>query len=326
MFRTIRRAGQKLALSVLTLCAVFEAFAQMPELIPATVFGDGDPANGVEDSRAQVFGGPLGNSRRGDHHVNAGTIKCDGKIRGTAMVVDTRELVPDSTSVVLVTAAHILYDLKKKQRFKRCKFQFMGLSDLPGYQAKVDLQKIAAGKFSPDTALDADDFGEGDWVFLSVPRPWKYHDPDESVLLRGFSFVKLESFQQSGGEIRLVAFNSNAGDIHVSRDCVVIESRSGDLGGGAWSGQLLDDCDSLDGASGGGIVAVLDDQQYMVGIRTGSHWSEAVFPVTEFPRGPPAGSDWNRYTNTNFGRAIDHEMLVALERFVLGLTNDRQIF
>lgn len=316
----------KMVLSVLTLCAAIEAFAQIPELIPINIFGDGNSVNGIEDSRERVFGGPLGNSSRAGHHVNAGTIKCDGKTRGTAMVVDTRELVSELESVVLVTAAHIIYDLEKKRRFKRCEFQFMGLGEIPGYQAKIDLKNIEAGRFSPDIAIDVADFGEGDWVFLSVPRPWKKHDPDESILLREFSFVQLESFQQTNGELRLVAFNTTTGVIDVSRDCVALESRSDDLGGGAWPGQLLDDCDSVDGASGGGIVAVLHKQQYLIGIRTGSHWSEAVFPATEFPHGPPDGSVWDRYTNTNFGRAIDHKILIALEQFVFELKKDKRRF
>ena len=326
MFLTTRLVTQSVFLSLLALCAATEVFAQTLESIPANIFGDGNPANGIEDSRERVFGGPLGNSSRTGHHVYAGTIKCDGKTRGTAMVVDTRELVSELKSVVLVTAAHILYDLEKKQRFKRCEFQFMGLSEIPGYQAKIDLKNIQSGRFSPCAAIDGDGFGEGDWVFLSVPRPWKKHDPDESILLRDFSFVQLESFQQTRGELRLVAFNTTAGVIDVSRDCVALESRSDDLGGGAWPGQLLDDCDSVGGASGGGIVAVLNKQQYLIGIRTGSHWSEAVFPATEFPLGPPDGSVWDRYTNTNFGRAIDHKILIALEQFVFELKKDKRRF
>lgn len=322
MFLTNRLTMPSVFLSVLALCTVAGAFAQTPEVIPATIFGDGDPSNGTEDSRERVFGGPLGNSSRAGHHVNAGTIKCDGKVRGTAMVVDTRELVSDLKPVVLVTAAHIFYDLDKKQRFKRCDFQFMGLGEIPGYQARIDLKIIKTGKYSPDTAIDGDDFGEGDWAFLSVPKPWKKYDPDESILLRDFSLVQLEPFQQKSGELRLIALNAVSGVIDVSKDCVAIESQRDDLGGGVWAGQLLDDCDSMDGASGGGIVAVLTNQQYLVGIRTGSHWSAAKFPATEFPNGPPDGSVWDRYANTNFGRAIDEEILAALKRFVFELKND----
>lgn len=70
------------------------------------------------------------------------------------------------------------------------------------------------------------------------------------------------------------------------------------------------------GASGGGIVAVLNQQQYLVGIRSGSHWSEQVYPASEYPSGPPDGSVWDRNKNTNFGRAIDAHLLAELASFI----------
>ena len=306
--------------------ASFAANGQRFDHLPVNIFGDGNPDNGIEDSREQVMGSRLGVGSREGHHMNAGTIMCDGKVRGTAMVVDTRKHAPDLRGVVLATAAHVIYDLDKKQRFRRCDFQFMALGELSRYTASIDLGSVRLGGFDPLKETSAADFGEGDWAFLYVPRPWKSFGPDDAITVRDFSFVQMEAFQQSGGELRLVAFSSSDGVISVSRNCTVIESGSDDLGGGSWKGQLLDDCDSVGGASGGGIVAVLDGRQYLIGIRSGSHWSEQLYPQSEYPAGPPDGSLWNRHSNTNFGRAIDIQLISQLLVFLRNLEDGMTSF
>ncbi len=304
----------------LVICLTFSpVFGQVAGRVPATIFGDGDPYNGVEDSREPVMGG--GSFELG--HAGAGAVKCDGQVRGTAMVLDTREMLRTLKGVVLVTAAHVMYDLDRKRRFKRCEFQFLALGALPGYTAKIDLERLVSGDFDPEKATSEIEFGEGDWAFLYVPKPWKKYRPDDSLQLREFSFSKTESFQRTGGEFRLVALDTSSGVIAQSSGCTVTESVSDDLGGGIWRGQLLDDCDSGSGASGGGIIAVYQGRQYLVGIRTGSHWNGSVFPADDFPEGPPAGSAWNPRFNTNFGRAIDGFLIQALNRFLSALENDK---
>jgi hypothetical protein len=228
--------------------------------------------------------------------------------------------------VVLASAAHVLYDLDKKKRFKRCEFQFLALGELARYRAKIDLKRVRKGGFDPLKATEGPEFGEGDWAFLYVPKPWEIFNRDEALTLRDFSFSQIESYKQSGGEVRLVAYDSSLRVISVSRDCTVIESSTDDLGGGGWKGQLLDDCDSGGGASGGGIVAVLNHQHYLIGIRSGSHWSEQNFPSDAFPKGPPDGAVWNRHSNTNFGRAIDAYILRELQEFIRVLERDGSAF
>jgi len=284
--------------------------------VPVNVFGDGNPLNGVEDDREQVVReDPVGTSTI-DQRMSAGTITCDGKFRGTAMVVDNREIAPGLEGVVLVSAAHVLHDLGKKRLFRRCQFHFMGWTEDTGYRAKIDLKKVRMGDFDPSQATGKLEFGEGDWVFLYLRKPWKNFNPDQSLSLRDFSFPQTESFQQSGGEFRVLAFDSSAGVISESGSCTVFESHYGDIGGGVWQGQLLDDCDSADGASGGGIVAVLNQQYFLIGIRSGSHWSEQVFPANLYPAGPPDGSAWNYRSNTNFGRAINALLINQFNQFV----------
>jgi len=313
-------------LLVLMLSAAFSASARDARIIQINIFGDGNPDNGVEDSREQVLGGRRRGISLADQRMNAGTIKCDGKVRGTAMVLDTREFAPGLKGVVLASAAHVLYDLEEMKRFRRCEFHFLALGEIRKYRKKIDLQKVRMGDFDPSMATAGAEFGEGDWSFLYVPRPWKSFDPDEALTVKQFSFLQMESYRQSGGELRLIAYDSSAGVISVSRDCTVVESGDGDLGGGGWKGQLLDDCDSGGGASGGGIVAVLQQKQYLVGIRSGSHWNEQDFPASEYPLGPPDGAVWNRNSNTNFGRAIDAYILQELQEFVQFLERSEAIF
>ena len=317
--RTIIWITKRVLLGSMVCFAAFPAGGQVSERVPVNIFGDGNPQNGVEDSREPVMGGWNDEGHQLGHRLNAGAIECDGKMRGTAVVVDTREFVPGLKGVVLATAAHVLYDLDKKHRFRRCEFHYLALSELARYRARIDLGRVRLGNFDPAKTTTGIEFGEGDWAFLYVPKPWKRFRPDEALALRDFSFIQMESFQQAGGEIRLIAFDSSFQVVSESRNCTVVESDRDDLGGGAWRGQLLDDCDSVGGASGGGIVAVLDDQQYLIGIRGGSHWSEQVFPADEYPSGPPDGSVWDRRTNTNFGRAIDARLIQALIEFVHGL-------
>jgi len=285
-------------------------------IVPVNIYGDGDPLNGIEDSRKQVREVQGGKAGFTDQRMSAGTITCDGKFRGTAIVADTREFAPDLKGVVLVSAAHVVFNLDKKKLFRRCKFHFMGWNQAPGYQSKIDLKNVRMGDFDPWQEAGGPEFGEGDWAFIYLRKPWKNFNPDQSLRLREFSFSQAELYRRSGGEFRLLAFDSSAGFISESENCTVIESRRDDLGGGAWKGQLLDDCDSADGASGGGMLAVMNQQYFLIGIRNGSHWSEQVYPVDSYPSGPPDGSVWSRRLNTNFGRALDAGLMQQIEEYI----------
>lgn len=286
---------------------------------PVNIYGDGEPDNGVEDSRQQL---EIGRGKRvslSDQRVAAGTVNCDGKIRGTAMVLDTREYAPALKGVVLISAAHVLFDLKEAKRFKRCEFHFLGLQQYAGYRVKIGLEYVAMGDFDPLAKTEVVGFGKGDWVLMYAPKVWRGFNPGTALTLNDFSFSQLQSYRQSGGEFSLIAFNSRSGLLSISINCNVIESRTGDIGGGRWAGQLLDDCDSDGGASGGGIVAVSGKKQVLVGIRSGSHWSEQEFPKQKYPNGPPDGSVWDAKSNTNFARAIDARIIQVLQEFTRGI-------
>ena len=294
----------------LTVLLSLPAFASVPVLneIAVNIYGDGDAGNGTEDSRKQI-------EVITDKRLAAGTVYCDGKNRGTAMVLDTREFAPSLKGVVLVSAAHVLFDLKTGKRFKRCEFRFLGLKKSSKYRAKLKLNLIQMGDFDPHADPGGSNYGEGDWVFMYAPKAWRDYDPNTALTLGEFSFSHLDSYRHSNVEFKLIAFDANSGQIKVSRDCTVVKSQSGDIGGGRWAGQLLDDCDSQGGASGGGIVAVWAEKKGLVGIRGGSHWSDEKFPDHQFPGGPPDGAVWSPESNTNFARAIDAKIMQVLQEF-----------
>lgn len=312
--RSVRRVRSLAVLIVLVVAHPVNA--QSVSEVPVNIYGDGNPVNGVEDSRESLAVSPAQSTDKPGQTLSAGTITCDGKFRGTAMVVDTRELTSGIKGVVLVSAAHVIFNLHKKKRFRHCRFYFMGWERPAGYGSKIDLKRTRMGDFDPGQETSGFAFGEGDWVFLYVPKPWKHYQPDQSIRLRNFIFSNTESFQQSGGEFSLVAFDTGADVIRQSKNCTVVESRPDDIGGGTWKGQLLDDCDSMDGASGGGVLAEFKQQQFLIGIRNGSHWNERMFPIAKYPLGPPDGSVWNRHSNTNFGRAIDARLLHEIAQFI----------
>jgi len=303
-------------LSLLMVLAASPLKANNASPVPVNIYGDGNPFNGVEDSREPFIPEVGKGGNPGDRHMSAGTISCDGKFRGTAMVVDTRDMAPDLQGVLLVSAAHVLYDLEKNRLFRRCRFNFMGWEGDAAYRSKIDLKEVLMGDFDPMQSTGESGFGEGDWAFLYLRKPWKKFNPDQSLPLREFSFAQMELYRQSAGEFRLLAFDADAGTISESRNCMVVESEGDDIGGSAWRGQLLDDCDSGNGASGGGIVAVINQEYYLIGIRNGSHWSKKVYPADRFPLGPPDGSIWNRRLNSNFGRAIDAHLLHKIGVFI----------
>jgi hypothetical protein len=314
-------------LAALTLLGIGAAAGcHASEMIHVNIFGDGNPDNGVEDSRQQLFGGRDPSLGISGQPLNAGTIHCDGKLRGSAMAVDTRPFREDLQGIVIVSAAHVLFNLESKRRFRRCEFHFLGLGNLDQYRARIDPRASRLGNFDPQEAVDSPGFGAGDWVFLYLRKPWKAFRPDQLVPLADYSLLFGEAFKNGAGEVRLVAWNDRAGVMSVSRDCQVFESLDDDLGGGHWKGQLLDDCDSGGGASGGGIVAVINGQQFVVGIRSGSHWSDELFPYEQFPQGPQPGSLWGRDTNTNFARAIDAAILSELTNFLFEIAEKEQRF
>lgn len=285
--------------------------------LAANIFGDGDPGNGIEDSRIDM-GSPAWHDRsRQPWNMGAGTIHCEGRNRGSAMIVDTREFGEIGEGLILTTSAHVLYDLDSGRRFEQCRFHYMGLDQLPGYQGDIDLARSRLGDFDPAGARDRPGFGKEDWALLYVSGIVPGVSGSGRVRLRPYARLADEPAQPV--RYQFIAYSASARGITISTACRVVESNGGDLGGGGWAGHLLDDCDSEGGASGGGLVASIGAEHYLVGIRSGAHWDGAVFPQSRFPAGPPDGSSWDVHSNTNFSRAIDEELVRNLGLMVYEL-------
>ncbi len=283
----------------------------------AGIFGDGDPTNGVEDDRRTVSEGQ--GERPGDEWFRSGgTIHCDGAVRGSASILDLGALGVRHQGVVIATAAHVLYDLERRQPWAQCSFQFLGLGALPGYAAPLRGHRLLLGDFDPGADPAAVSRGRGDWAFAWLGPEWRA--PGQAIGLVPLSAARvLGEGSDINHELGLLAWHRAAGEMSVASGCRVMESGPDDIGGGAWAGQLLDDCDSGDGASGGGLVVVAEGRSAILAIRGGAHWSREVWPPARFPEGPPVGARWSPDRYSNYARALDDDLLQRLIRWANGL-------
>ncbi len=274
--------------------------------VSAGVFGDGDPANGVEDDRRGVSdGSPVASANR--WYRSAGTVVCDGKVRGSATLLDLADLAPAEQGTVIATAAHVFFDLQTGQPWSSCAFHYLGLGQVPGYQASIDPDRLVHGSYDPASDPALPTHGAGDWAFAWLDRRWS---PPDGAL--GLAPAAPLPDEVSEGRLGLVAWDRGRGEVSVTTGCGAVASGPDDLGGGGWAGQLLDDCDSEEGASGGGLVVVRDGRSLLVGIRGGSHWDRQAWPPERHPAGPPPGSRWDPRRHTNYARAFDHDLLARL--------------
>ncbi|NIM70051.1 MAG: hypothetical protein GTO48_06275 [Xanthomonadales bacterium] len=282
---------------------------------PASIFGDGDAANGVEDGRITPRSRHWNDAEYRPWNASAGTIFCDGAVRGSATLLDTTTTAPALRGLVAVTSAHVLVDLTNGKPYTRCAFHWMGLSQVRSSQWSVDLRHLRAGRFDALQNRERAAFGREDWAFLYLPDA-----------PREFGRLQIASYRTLAARVagvqpvyRMIAYSARLGGMGISAACKVVESGPGDLGGGGWSGQLLDDCDSEQGASGAALIASAEGRHRLVGIRSGTHWDADLFPAQLYPQGPPPGLRWDVRRHTNFSRAIDPELIAALESLLAEL-------
>ncbi|MDX1460881.1 MAG: hypothetical protein R3348_07475, partial [Xanthomonadales bacterium] len=280
--------------------------------IPVNIFGDGDELNGVEDERIDMASPDWNLPHRRGWNMSGGTVHCDGRNRGSAVILDTSARAHLKRGLVLATAAHVVFDLENGRPFQRCRFHYMALDRLPGYQATIDLENSMIGPFDAHGDRRSIGFGRHDWAFLYVPQ--QPHGVTGSSRVRPLSWEAMD--RSAGWTVELLAYNRSAGSMNISAGCSAVESQASDLGGGAWPGQLLDDCDSESGASGGGLIGIVGDDAFLVAIRSGAHWNSERFPEQSYPQGPPRGAPWSVRDNTNYARALDDEVLAGLDRLV----------
>lgn len=276
----------------------------------AGVFGDGDPTNGVEDDRRTVSDGPVP-SWADSWYRSGGTVVCDGAVRGSATLLATPPDRMHAGGKVIATAAHVLYDLERLRPWAECAFHYLGLGALPGHRAPLRRDRMLLGAFDPASDPAAPDRGAGDWAFAWLGPSWQPPFP-----AAGLQPAAAEHAVTGHALLGLLAWHSAAGEMSVSAGCRAVFSRADDLGGGAWAAQLLDDCDSGVGASGGGMVVAGVDGPRLVAIRGGQHWDPSAWPEPQWPRGPPAGTRWDPARFTNYARAFDDRLLGRLTEWL----------
>lgn len=253
-----------------------------------------------------------------DHHSapelrdwlqQAGTIFCDGAVRGSAVLATQPAADMTPSDLILVTAAHVFYDLELGQRWQRCFYHHQGMAARPGYRVPLRWEWVQTGDFNPLSNPSHAQQGAGDWAFVWLGGQWT---PPEGTT--GFRLGTLSAGGQPPFKLASVAWHSQRQQLGAVGACQGVWSGHDDLGGGLWSGQLLDDCDDADGASGGALLQQRNGSVVLVAVRGGSHHALES-------GAPEAGAQWNVQQRTNYARALDANVLEALDGFLRELAD-----
>ena len=246
----------------------------------AAIFGDGNPANGIEDKRLLA---PI------DLQRSVGTVICDGGLRGTAVHISLMHSDSDSLQQgsIILTAAHVLYDPDTAQRYKKCTYHPQG-KRLSG----VIFTRVSAHDFRPTTNNKIQQANQ-DIVFIALQKKLRH------------SGMKLNLTGQSSSRLQLLGFNESQDNISISSNCQPFLSQT------FVSPQLLlHDCDAGRGASGGPLI----DAE--TGTVVGIHGGTLLFsPLGKESRNAIAGASVDPETMVNQARKIDVDVLTKLHEF-----------
>ena len=246
----------------------------------AAIFGDGNPANGIEDKRLLA---PI------DLQRSVGTVICDGGLRGTAVHISLMHSDSDSLQQgsIILTAAHVLYDPDTAQRYKKCTYHPQG-KRLSG----VIFTRVSAHDFRPTTNNKIQQANQ-DIVFIALQKKLRH------------SGMKLNLTGQSSRRLQLLGFNESQDNISISSNCQPFLSQT------FVSPQLLlHDCDAGRGASGGPLI----DAE--TGTVVGIHGGTLLFsPLGKESRNAIAGASVDPETMVNQARKIDVDVLTKLHEF-----------
>ena len=246
----------------------------------AAIFGDGNPANGIEDKRLLA---PI------DLQRSVGTVICDGGLRGTAVHISLMHSDSDSLQQgsIILTAAHVLYDPDTAQRYKKCAYHPQG-KRLSG----VVFTQISAHDFRPTTNNKIRQANQ-DIVFIALKKKLRH------------SGMKLNLTGQTSRHLQLLGFNESQDNISISSNCQPFLSQT------FVSPQLLlHDCDAGQGASGGPLI----DAE--TGTVVGIHGGTLLFsPLGKESRNAIAGASVDPETMINQARKIDVDVLTKLHEF-----------
>jgi len=246
----------------------------------AAIFGDGNPANGIEDQRLLA---PI------DLQHSVGTVICDGGLRGTAVHINLMHSDSDSLQQgsIVLTAAHVLYDPDTAQRYEKCAYHPQG-KRLSG----VVFDRVSAHDFRPTTNNKIRQANQ-DIVFIALKKKLRH------------SGMELNLTGQSSRHLQLLGFNENQDNISISSNCQSFLSQTF-----VSSQLLLHDCDAGKGASGGPLI----DAE--TGTVVGIHGGTLLFsPLGKEARNTIAGASVDPETMVNQARKIDVDVLTKLHDF-----------
>lgn len=247
-------------------------------LTQGAVFGDGDPGNGIEDQRQKATA---------EHLKPMGTLFCDGRLRGTAIHVRRpADKDPTSGSIVL-TAAHVLYDQKTMQPFKKCVYRPQNKR-----LTTIDITSLSSHRFNPKEA-DKLQQAENDIVFIRLSK--RLLQPT----------LTLTAVNKIPSALLLIAYNSGKNDISQSADCHQFVSENF-----ASKKLLLHDCDANNGASGGAVLDAANGR--LVGVHGGTFLVNNITSQRDqIPRGAKADPE----KLINQARKITARVIETLNQF-----------
>lgn len=226
----------------------------------ASVFGDGDPANGVEDQRVQ----------RHDVDVwpvlfNAvGKIVCEGMTEGSAVLLDIND------QPVVLTAGHVLqsFDLSS------CEFH----SGVNRWNRGKLVQSVGVGNLGDTGNTTLPMKYEQDWSMVRT-EPWT------NWRHWALSEDQVVGSHHASGLAFLVGFDVVSGRLKAHIRCNVGSAEQTALLEGT-SRLVWDDCHSMGGASGGALFVQTAEGMRLLGIRIGS-----LFVTEGDNRQPPPMGD-----------------------------------
>ena len=266
-------------------------------LEPVAIFGDGDLSNGIEDDRQF--------SKEANATDPIGVVICDGKISGSAILLDVSAVAPNAQSPgILATAAHVFYEEKSGKPFRTCIFRF---NSGERRSALIDLETRVTGDTEVQEKFE-NSVGE-DWAFARLKT--------RSQSIKGIAPIISSLGGESGESFFLSAYDRWTDNVLLSQNCRIFAPDSRNLAAGSPK-ELLHDCDAIGGASGGAILTAMDGAQgpRLAGIHLGHIWSKEIYPPSKYPKGPRDwGGESDPMVHANYFRIFDQELMEVLVRF-----------
>ena len=258
----------------------------MPLLCLGAVFGDGDPSNGIEDSRTDAPAQLL---------KTVGTVFCDGGLRGTAAHVGLGSETEANRPSIIITAAHVLFDTKTGLPFTDCSYR----------PQNRRLKSIAFAEVSPHSYQpNTDDKmrqSETDIVFVALRRSLQ-QKPLHLALPQQAQTLQLLGYNPSNERITI------SGQCHAYRSSSFVSEHL-----------LLHNCDAESGSSGGPLLekTTFDGSQGIQNTVVAIHGGTLSNSGQYAPGARAQPEQW-----INQARKVDAALLQRLENFIAYLGKD----